>query len=236
MSRITAIKPADKFKRREKVYLDGCFAFSLTAKAVKESHLKVGQELSDEQVAALVGEDKQNRLLDGARRYFCYRPQSEAELKVKLEHKGVPQSEIEAACARLKSEGLLDDGSFARFWKENRQAFAPRSRRLVRQELKKKGVPEEIIERVAGEIDDGDSAYRAALDKARRLVPCGYQVFSRRLGSYLARRGFSYEVIKPALARVWEEMGGTSGTSVNCGLPSAYPVEQVSHKEVKIGD
>lgn len=220
MSRISAIKPADRLNKRQKVYLDGRFAFSLAVKAVKEARLIVGQELSEEQAAALAGEDKQNRLLDGARRYFGYRPQSEAELKKKMAHKGVLPSEIEAACARLKSEGLVDDSGFARFWKENRQSFAPRSRRLVRQELKNKGVPEDVIERVTGDLDDTDSAYRAALDKARRLVPCDYQVFSRRLGSYLARRGFSYEVIKPALARVWEETGVTSDTGVNCGLSS----------------
>ncbi|MFH0942183.1 MAG: RecX family transcriptional regulator, partial [Chloroflexota bacterium] len=71
-----------------------------------------------------------------------------------------------------------------------------------------KGVPEDIIERVAGEINDTESAYRAALGRVRCLSLTDYQLFCGRLGSYLKRRGFDDEVISHTLARVWQEMGG----------------------------
>ncbi|RJQ39782.1 MAG: RecX family transcriptional regulator [Dehalococcoidia bacterium] len=204
VSRITAIGPADRLKRR-KVFLDGRLAFSLSAEAVEAAGLKAGLELDKQRSAALALQDRQERLARGARRYFKYRPQSEAELKNKLGRKGTPPAEIEATCARLKAEGLLDDNGFARFWKENRESCAPRSRRLVRRELEKKGVPREVIERVTGEIDDNESAYRAAMNRARRLPGGDYQAFAGRLGGYLARRGFGDETIQETLARVWRE-------------------------------
>lgn len=220
MSRITAIKPVDKLKRWQKVYLDGRFAFSMAAGVVKEAGLGVGQEVDSERVAALAGHDRQCRLMQHARRYLSYRPQSEAELKKKLARRGAPQSEVETTCARLKVEGLLDDGDFARFWKENRQSFAPRSQRLVCQELRRKGVPEDVIESVVGDINDSESAYCAALAQARRLALGDYQLFCQRLGGYLKRRGFDDEVIQKTLSRIWQEMGDIS---VHRRLSYGYP-------------
>ena len=36
-----------------------------------------------------------------------------------------------------------------------------------------------------------------------------YQTFRRRLGEYLRRRGFGYEVIETTLERVWQERRGS---------------------------
>lgn len=227
VSKITAITPADKLKRRQKVFLDGRFAFSLAAEVVARAALKVGQVLDSERVTALAGQERLNRSVGRARRYFGYRPQSEAELKEKLGRRGVPASEIETITAQLKAEGLLDDGDFARFWKENRESFGPRSRRLVCLELKRKGVPQDIIERVAGEISDTESAYRAAQGRVRCLSLTDYQIFYRRLGSYLKRRGFDDEVINHTLSRIWQEMGGDP---VNCNLPQRTGIPKGGYK------
>ena len=109
--------------------------------------------------------------------------------------------------ANLREQGLVDDMAFARFWKENRESFSPRSQRLTRLELKRKGVVSDVIDRVIDAVDDGDSAYRAALDRVRRLPLSDYQSFRRRLGEYLKRRGFGYEVINHTVDRVWQEQG-----------------------------
>ena len=112
---------------------------------------------------------------------------------------------IEAVIARLKEQGLVDDMAFAQFWKDNRESFSPRSQWLTRLELRRKGVANDIIDQVVNTIDDDDSAYRAALSKARSLPLSDYQSFRRRLGEYLKRRGFSYGVINHTVERVWQE-------------------------------
>ena len=35
-------------------------------------------------------------------------------------------------------------------------------------------------------------------------------IFNNKLGSFLARRGFSYEIIKQVVAKVWDEKQGQS--------------------------
>ena len=106
---------------------------------------------------------------------------------------------------RLKELRLVDDAGFAQFWKDNRESFSPRSQWLTRLELRQKGVAKDIIEQVADNMDDDDSAYRAALSKARSLPRSDYQVFRRRLGEYLKRRGFGYGVISHIVERIWQE-------------------------------
>ena len=106
---------------------------------------------------------------------------------------------------RLKEQGLVDDASFARAWRDNRQALQPCSRWLIRRELRQKGVAEDIIDETVGTVDDSESAYQAAAARLRSLPREDYQAFRRRLGEYLKRRGFDYGVIKHTVQRVWQE-------------------------------
>ena len=79
---------------------------------------------------------------------------------------------------------------------------------MTRLELRRKGLSGDVIEAVIGEIDENDSAYRAALVKAGHLSLSDYPLFRRRLGEYLKRKGFGYEVIRETIAKVWQECGG----------------------------
>jgi len=207
MSKITALRAGRGREKRVNVFLDERFAFSLGAEVVMKEGLQVGQELSTGQVELLTGSDRRQRCLNAAYRYLSYRPRSESEVREKLQRRGFDGDCTEAAISRLREQGLVDDAAFAQFWKENRESFSPRSQRLTRLELKRKGVGSDVIEQVTADVDDGDSAYRAALGKVRRLPLSDYQGFRRRLGEYLRRRGFNYEVINHTVERVWQEQG-----------------------------
>ncbi|MGD9117156.1 MAG: RecX family transcriptional regulator [Dehalococcoidia bacterium] len=206
MKRVTAIAEGKRRKRRVNVFLDEKFAFSLEAEVALKEGIKVGQELSEGDIEALTGAELSQRCYEAALRYLDYRPRSQAELRQRLARRGFDGDTIAATLARLQEQGLVDDLAFAQFWKENRQAFSPRSRWLVRRELRQKGVAEEVIERVVANVDEEDGAYQAAIAKARRLPLGDYEGFRRRLGEYLKRRGFGYGAIKSTIKKVWEEV------------------------------
>lgn len=193
------------------MFLDGRFAFSLLAEVAVREGLQVGQELSESQVESLVNADRYQRCLNAAIRYLGYRPRSEAEVSQRLRQRGFDGDCTEKVLMKLKEQGLVDDTAFARFWKENREAFSPRSQWLTTLELQRKGLDGNTIEQVVADADDSDNAYRAALSKARRLSPSDYQSFRRRLGEYLRRRGFGYEMINKTVERVWKEYGSSPG-------------------------
>jgi len=211
VSRITDLRIGKRRGKRINIYLDGRFSFSLGAEVVAKENLQVGQELSVAQVEALTGSDQLQRCLEAAYRYLSYRPRSESEIRGRMQRRGFAVETIDAAIARLREQNLLDDEAFAQFWKENRESFSPRSQWLTGLELKRMGVMNDVIEQTVAGIDDDENAYRAALNKTRHGTPADYQSFRRRLGDYLRRRGFNYEVISHTLEKVWQERGNSSG-------------------------
>jgi regulatory protein len=203
---ITAIKAGKNPKiQRSNLYLNGKFAFSLDNEIIVREKLKVGKQLTADEVKKLAGSDQIQRCLNAAFQFLSYRPRSEAETSERLKIKGYTGEEIEKTIGELKRMKLLNDTSFAEFWKENRNSFKPKSQRMVGLELRRKGVESEVIQQVVGDIDDAENAYKVAVARARTLTVDDFQIFRQKLGSYLQRRGFNYGVINKIVKQVWQE-------------------------------
>jgi regulatory protein len=208
-SKITAIRAGKNPRsQRSNIFLDGKFAFSLDNEVIVKQKLKTGLELSSAEIDLLTGSDRFQRCLNAAFRFLSYRPRSEAEIRERLQKHGHNDEEIKKVLTHLERLGLLDDAAFAEFWKENRNSFKPRSQRLLKMELRRKGVESEIISEVVEDVDETANSYKAAMVKARTLSVTDYQVFRQRLGSYLQRRGFDYRVINNTVKKVWQERTG----------------------------
>ena len=205
VKRITAIEAQKGRKGRVSLFLDGDFALGLDAEVVAKASLQVGQELSLERIEELAQANLFHLGYNAALHYLSFRQRTESEVRQRLLRHGFAETTVEQVIARLRDQGLVDDLAFAQFWRDNRQSFSPRSRYLVRQEMRRKGVAPEAIEQATSGIDDEASAYQAAQRKARLLRDASYEDFRRRLGSYLRQRGFGYEVINRIVERLWQE-------------------------------
>ena len=143
--------------------------------------------------------------LNAAYRCLSYRPRSEGEIRQGLHRRGFADELAEKTIAKLREQNLSDDFAFAQFWTGNRLSFRPKSKRLIKKELRDKKVAAEIIEQVTKDIDDEAIAYKLGSSRMHNLAHLDYPDFYRRLSSYLAYRGFSYEVIKRTVALLWQE-------------------------------
>jgi regulatory protein len=148
---------------------------------------------------------QQQTPLDAAYRYLSYRPRSEFEMRVWLGRKGHGSRTIENTLSALRAKGLLDDLAFARFWRESRESSSPRSRAALRSELRRKGIDPDVVAEALDGVDEEAAAYRAAQKKAARLATVDHDDFRTRLSGVLRRRGFSYEVTKHTVNRLWQE-------------------------------
>lgn len=193
--------------KRFLVFLDGHFAFALEVEVA--AGLAVGAELSAAEVDRLQEHNLSHRCHGAALRLLSYRPRSRAELRQRLLRRGFSAEGVEEELERLAQQGLVDDAAFARFWREARQGMNPRSARLIQGELRQKGVDAEAAAEATRDLDDDDAAYRAAIKKAPRWAsvdhPGDYPGFRRKAGGFLHRRGFSWEVVRRTVDRLWRE-------------------------------
>jgi regulatory protein len=206
--RITALRVQKRNQQRVNVYIDGRFAFGLAA--IEAMHLKIGQQLSDAEIARLKEKDQVEVAYEFALRFLSYRPRSIDEVRRRLIEKEFDVPTIDETVARLSRAGLLDDTAFARFWLENRDAFKPRSRRALRYELRQKGVADSVIDATLAGYEEDAAAYRAALHRAQKLArrpDQDFDVIRRKLLAFLNRRGFSYPIARDAVERVFTELG-----------------------------
>ncbi|MCX6030403.1 MAG: RecX family transcriptional regulator [Chloroflexi bacterium] len=204
---ITALRFQQHTPDRANVYLDGEFAFGLPA--VAAARLRIGQFLSDADIARLQAVDAEEKAYDRAVRFLNFRPRSQAEVRRHLAQAAVEEAVIEAVLVRLTEHGYLDDAGFARYWVENREQFRPKGARALRQELRGKGLDSATIETAVGQLDETAGAYEAARPRALRLAPLVQAdplAFRRKLSDFLLRRGFGYEVVREVVARLAEEL------------------------------
>ena len=143
--------------------------------------------------------------LDAAYRYLSYRPRSEAEIRQCLHRRRFANEVAEKAITKLREQNFIDDFAFAQFWTNNRLSFRPKSKRLIKKELRDKKVAAEIIEQVTKDIADEEIAYKLGSSRMPALAHLDYSDFYRRLSSFLTYRGFGYEVVKHTAALLWQE-------------------------------
>jgi len=194
---ITALRYQQRDRDRVNVYIDGSYAFGLPS--IVAARLRVGQAVTDAEIAELRQTDDTERAYGCALDFLSYRPRSEAEVRRALRTKGWSDETIEAVLARLVQAGLLNDAEFVRYWVENRAQFNPRGLRALRHELRSKGVADAVISDGLAELDEAQAARSVAEKAAPRLAHLPTPDFRRKLGAYLARRGFSYAVIEPLI-------------------------------------
>jgi len=154
-------------------------------------------------------------LFNKATRLLSYRPRSKSEIDFRLRRYARKQSLSSInritpfVLEVLKEKGFIDDLKFAKWWIKQRIDFKPRGKKLLRAELRKKGVESKIINKaiaffwqpeydVFGKkreaVSDESLARAAAEKKAGALVHLQAPKFKQKLLEFLNRKGFSFPV------------------------------------------
>jgi regulatory protein len=215
--RITAFEPQAHHPERVNLYLDGSFSLAMSAELMLKLDLHVDQELSDADLARLKEEEAHLQAVERAVNYLSFRPRSQAEVRRYLRRKATPPQIIEAVLERLQRQDYVNDRVFASFWRENREQFSPRGSQALRNELRMKGVDREIIDETVSDEHDEELALRAGRRKAQTLLRApemDYTTFRNRLGGFLVRRGFTYDVVARVVRTLWQEGKEEGGSDV----------------------
>jgi regulatory protein len=201
---ITRIEPQKKNPSRRSIFVDGKFAFGVDEEVVSKLGLEKGKSLTEHGIKEILIQKNENEAKEVALRFLSFRRRTEKEIKDKLKKKGYDEKTIKRTIDKLKEYDLVNDSEFAIAWVKERLAYKPRGKRLLKQELWKKGIKKEIIDQVIEALcQDEDKSASELLQKIqkryRNLEP---KVAKRRMYGLLLRRGFSYETVSQALKNI----------------------------------
>jgi regulatory protein len=209
---ITTIAPQAKKRKslgqRANVFVDGKFSFALDVALIEKYQLARGQAIDAAFLSQLLQEDGDAKARAAALHFLSYRPRSVQEVRARLERDDWPAEVITRVLAQLQTEGFLSDEVFSSLWVENRTLGKPRGARVLRQELRQKGVDRETIEEslpnAEEESENAVVAARALLkSKARAWSALDERARRDKFYQAMQRRGFSFPVAK----RAWEQLG-----------------------------
>lgn len=205
---VTAVEPQRGKRKRLNVYLNDFFAFSIDPLVAEKFRLAPGLELTEAQIASLSDQDDAAKAYDAALLLLRYRRRTRKEMEQRLAQRGFPAEVVAATLSRLEEQQLIDDRTFVEFWKEDRESLSPRGKRLMGLELRKVGVDRQTIEEGLKDVDERQSARKAAESKLRLWGGLEYDSFRQKMGSFLARRGYSWSVVKEVVESVWTDKSG----------------------------
>lgn len=200
---ITKVEEQKRHPGRRSIYLDGRYAFGVDEEIAARFDLREGKEVEEDLLQEALGSEEARRAKNYSLNLLTIRARGEQELKTKLKAKGYNPGVVDGVIQDLMRVGLVDDFLFATTWAKDRMSARPRGIRLLRQELKAKGIEPEIVERVLtalrSEIDVTKLALELARRKARALKGVEPKKASSRLYAFLARRGFEMDAIRSAV-------------------------------------
>lgn len=145
-------------------------------------------------------------LLNKAYFFLKFRPRTEKEvyryLLKKIKNTSFKIDDVVLTINKLKEQDLINDQKFIDFFVQSRLNQKPKGKRLIIQELKQKGVSEDLIDEY---FSKNDLQEEKLIEKLIEKVIYRYQNLDffekkERLSRYLLTKGFSFEAIKKKVA------------------------------------
>jgi regulatory protein len=203
MPLVTQITEQKRRPNRRNIYLDGKFAFGVNLNVVARFKLKVGQDLSPREVAAIEAGELRQECFDKALCYVGSRPHSRSELHKKLMKREYGEAVIAHVLDELERLNYVDDARFAATKALGAAERKHHGRRRAFVELRKAGVKSDVANAALDTVYDSTDTTAIArqlvekqLPRLKKLDP---QTARRRLVGMLQRRGFDYDDIKPVV-------------------------------------
>ena len=196
---------AAELRRRGLVqlFLDGEAAVKLDAQVFLQSGLKPGDQVSDQELFALIQASDARRAQEKALYLLEYRNYSKRELTEKIARTAASREAAQAAAGRMEELGLIDDRRFGEDYA--RELFSRRGygARRAAQELRRKGLDQELVQELVEKYGSPEQSG----ENIRRVLEKKYpgwredEKVRRRAFAALQRLGYSYQEVREAMGQ-----------------------------------
>ncbi|RKJ41687.1 regulatory protein RecX [Acutalibacter sp. 1XD8-33] len=197
---ITAAEP--RRKSLLQLYIDGEAAVKIDRETFLRSGLKLGDEITDEELHELIQASDARRANEKALYLLEHRNHTKKELAEKIARTAASREAAQAAANHMEELGLIDDEAYARDYAREmfqRKRYGPMR---VKQELRQKGVESWLIDELLEEYGDGallEENLRAVLERKYSGWQEDEKIRRRAFGA-LQRMGYTYEQIRQGMA------------------------------------
>lgn len=192
-------------KSRSKIVLDQEFAFVLYKGELRQYSIKLGQDFSEKAYQEIMTEVLPRRAKLRAMNLLKSRTYTTAQLRIKLQQGGYPETVIGEALEYVASFHYTDDLRYAvDFITDNEHR---KSRFRIEQDLRGKGISAEVIEQAwqewqaNGGTQDEDAMIEALLRKKNYDPERADIKEQQKVYAFLMRKGFSVEKISRAMRK-----------------------------------
>lgn len=207
MAKITDIVRQKRNKSRVSVFIDGEFAIGLDAVTAVGARLAIGDEVTADELKAVVEKSETNSAFERAVGYLSAAPRSRLEIYNYLKDKGYDKDICGEVLRRLGEYRYIDDRAYAESFVKSKSKKYGKLR--LSAELKRKGVSAEIISDVlSGDGEDDAPEYEetdGATVVARRYLKSHKACDALKLKRFLAGRGFTWDAVNATVSRLKDE-------------------------------
>ncbi|GEL05860.1 recombination regulator RecX [Rummeliibacillus sp. G93] len=218
MSRvITKISAQKRNQERYNIFLNEEYAFSVDEGILIQYGLTKGKVLDSLTVEEIAFDDEIQRAFNRSLSYLSYQMRSEHEVRQKLKGLEFGDAVIQEALQKLKKLGFLNDESYSRALVETKKKTAKKGPRAIKMDLKKRGIEENLQQRVLDEFSEDEQA-KIAKQLAEKVVRSEHRKtpvqIKQKIQDLLLRKGYSYSICERVIEQVdlskedeeWQDM------------------------------
>jgi len=200
---ITDCRVNQKRKDRYSVFLNGEFAFSISASTYHLFSIIKGATLTPKQIEIILRHEEFEKAKEQVLRLLSRRMRSEYELVAYLKRNKFDEATRKRVIAYCTEHGYLNDREYARVFIRDKQNLNQYGFNKIRSQLAKRGISGEIIESLA-DSRDRDEEFKIGLKLAqKRLIQIKDKTrVKAKLYRYLWQRGFDSEMIGRILSEI----------------------------------
>ena len=200
---ITSVEKGKKNKGRLSIYIDGKFSFTISEDDYISMNLYDNPVLTEETVDYIKNTLNFREAKSLAVRYLSMKLRTEKEVRVKLSDEAYDSECTDKVIDELKAIGYINNKLYAQKYVFDRSKLKPLSKKLMKQQLQAKGIPEEIADEVLDDWKVEDHVVAESLLKRKfGKYDLTDEKILKKAYMFLFHRGFSHDTIKEALQTV----------------------------------
>jgi len=201
---VTKIEQQKKNSDRQSLFLDGVFAFGVSAETFSHFQIHTGQSLTEKQILLIQQHDLYEQAKESAVKYLALRMRGQKELEQYLSRrKKFPHAVVIRVIQYCLERHYLDDQTFCETFIRDQLHLSKNGAFKIRQALIVKGIERDLIAGTMARMIKDDEQLKTALALAKKKAIALKNDPKRRekLYRFLAQKGYSAGVISQALKK-----------------------------------